>query len=1046
MNLIMISLFLFKNYFKNFIYLFLFIFFHLNIVYAQSELPKCKGKDYTKYKNCFATYLNKDISKDFDGNDKWTQDFTGEFGSVAGVREGKGSSTTYKNGKFETSFVGEYINDKAEGAGVLTWKDGVEYVGQWKNGLKHGQGTFTTLKAKYVGEWKDNMLDGLVVVTFFNGSEYVGEYKKHMRNGQGTFKYNNGNKYVGEWKDDLTHGVGTYTNSDGQIYTGEFKDGKYHGQGSVLTADKRKYVGQWKNDLQHGKGTFTWLDGQEYVGEWKDGEYHGQGKMRYSNGDTYDGQWKNNLQNGQGTFTYKIGVTQIGEWKDGAFIGQTAQKKLEKEENNIDLNKERKKLEEELKKLEEEKNKAKKAADKKKNIKKEIEKYYTEAYDFADSRSLEYAQQFIKDLQAFIKSNSKEFDILEVTELMIDNKYALEGLWNSEHEESFDSLWEFAMKSKSFEEYYFNVFFDRVNVLVKKYNSEVKSVEDNIDFLKKYLQENLTSKANEKIVLHIRKMEKVFNDPTFENLKKINKETNQFIKSLGNKKKIKKQKKKVEKKTNKYQSISEKKSSIKGSPKEKIINILKELEVSYREIKFSRSEKDFIIYNLEIYDQKIEKIEVDGLNEIYLEGFFKSLIKSEETDLFNSYNGKYFDEIKISGINNLTFGNIKISGKEIVISNLDFKKFDIIKKLINPPKGIQEYDKRIISYMISASFDLYFVDIISEDLKTGDTYEYDYVEILGFKDLSINKFLIKNAIFKYGSEIQNIKEVLLEKLILDKAEILAFLNSDEYDSRFPPQEYFSYIQNGMKSLRKFEINEFSLITKNERILDFDNFQFNNIKFDYLGDNGDKKIPISFEFIVDGADFNLKNAHEYRDIADSLKYKAIKFDFGGEWDWNTRRNNLSINLDLGIKDAASIELKSSFTGLSTEVLNLTGGPLATYLMTEPKLKSLNLALDDNSLKNRLIYYFAKQENMSSEQYKDFIVQSIQIFIKTIGANNTLVKSMEEAVTNFIYDANNITLSAKPSQPLSITDLIPDFRDPDPNKIIDKLNLKITNSLF
>ena len=101
---------------------------------------------------------------------------------------------------------------------------------------------------------------------------------------------------------------------------------------------------------------------------------------------------------------------------------------------------------------------------------------------------------------------------------------------------------------------------------------------------------------------------------------------------------------------------------------------------------------------------------------------------------------------------------------------------------------------------------------------------------------------------------------------------------------------------------------------------------------------------------------------------------------------------------------------------------------------------------NSLKNRLIYYFAKQENMSSEQYKDFIVQSIQIFIKTIGANNTLVKSMEEAVTNFIYDANNITLSAKPSQPLSITDLIPDFRDPDPNKIIDKLNLKITNSLF
>ena len=646
-------------------------------------------------------------------------------------------------------------------------------------------------------------------------------------------------------------------------------------------------------------------------------------------------------------------------------------------------------------------------------------------------------------LQDFIKRNPEEFDILEITELMIDNKNVLEGLWNDKDKESFNSLYEYTLQnSTKFSSYIESKFYERVEKKIKEYNLEVKNVEDNIIFLKKYLQDNLTSKAAEKIVLQIRAAEKIFNDPTLEKLKKINNKTNNLIKSLNNSKN-----KKVKKIVSKNLSISEKKFSIKGSPKEKIITILKELDVSYRDIEFSRNEKDFIIYNLEIYDQKIEKIEVDGLNEIYLEGFFKSLIKSEKTDLFNSYNGKYFDKIKISGISNLTFSNIKISGKEIVLSNLDFKKFDIIKKLINPPKGIQEYDKRIISYIISTSFDLYFDDIICEDPKTGDTYEYDYVEISGFKDLSINKFLIKNAIFKYdGSETQNIKEVLIEKLILDEAEILAFLNSDEYDNRFPPQEYFSYIQNGMKSLRKFEINEFSLISKNERILDFDNFQFNNIKFDYLGDNGDKKIPISFEFIVDGADFNLKNAHEFRDIADSLKYDAIKFDFGGRWDWSTRRNNLSINLDLGIKDAASIELKSSFTDLSTEILNLTGAPLGTYLMTEPKLKNLNLAFDDNSLKNRLIYYFAKQENMSSEQYKDFIAQSIKIFIKTIGANNTLVKNMEEAVTNFIYDANNITLSAKPSQPLSITDLIPDFRDPDPNKIIDKLNLKITNSLF
>ena len=36
--------------------------------------------------------------------------------------------------------------------------------------------------------------------------------------------------------------------------------------------------------------------------------------------------------------------------------------------------------------------------------------------------------------------------------------------------------------------------------------------------------------------------------------------------------------------------------------------------------------------------------------------------------------------------------------------------------------------------------------------------------------------------------------------------------------------------------------------------------------------------------------------------------------------------------------------------------------------------------------------------------------------------------------------------KPLQPLSATDFIPNFKDPDTNKIIDKLNLKITNSPF
>ncbi len=41
--------------------------------------------------------------------------------------------------------------------------------------------------------------------------KYVGEFKDGKKHGQGTFTYANGDKYVGEFKDGYTkHGQGTY--------------------------------------------------------------------------------------------------------------------------------------------------------------------------------------------------------------------------------------------------------------------------------------------------------------------------------------------------------------------------------------------------------------------------------------------------------------------------------------------------------------------------------------------------------------------------------------------------------------------------------------------------------------------------------------------------------------------------------------------------------------------------------------------------------------------------------------------------------------------
>ena len=75
-------------------------------------------------------------------------------------------------------------------------------MGEFKDGEKHGQGTYT---------WSD-------------GREYVGEYKNGERNGQGTSTSPDGQKYVGEWKDGKPWN-GTQYDKEGNIL-GKWVNGK----------------------------------------------------------------------------------------------------------------------------------------------------------------------------------------------------------------------------------------------------------------------------------------------------------------------------------------------------------------------------------------------------------------------------------------------------------------------------------------------------------------------------------------------------------------------------------------------------------------------------------------------------------------------------------------------------------------------------------------------------------------------------------------------------------------------------------------------------
>jgi len=79
------------------------------------------------------------------------------------------------------------------------------------------------------------------------GIKYVGEWKDGKWHGQGTLTYADGAKYVGEFKDRQPHGQGTFTSPDGTKYVGELKDGEVHGQGTFTFSDGTVQRGMWRN-------------------------------------------------------------------------------------------------------------------------------------------------------------------------------------------------------------------------------------------------------------------------------------------------------------------------------------------------------------------------------------------------------------------------------------------------------------------------------------------------------------------------------------------------------------------------------------------------------------------------------------------------------------------------------------------------------------------------------------------------------------------------------------------------------------------------------
>ncbi|MDQ0885722.1 hypothetical protein QFZ81_000810 [Paenibacillus sp. V4I9] len=123
-----------------------------------------------------------------------------EGGFKENNRHGKGK--LYDNTRFKIlEYEGEFVNDKFEGYGIHYFKD---YIGEWKNGEKHGKGQ-----------------------DYRRYLEYEGVFVGGVREGYGRLFISDRQIYEGMFINGVPEGTGKLMDYYGKItYEGQFKDGK----------------------------------------------------------------------------------------------------------------------------------------------------------------------------------------------------------------------------------------------------------------------------------------------------------------------------------------------------------------------------------------------------------------------------------------------------------------------------------------------------------------------------------------------------------------------------------------------------------------------------------------------------------------------------------------------------------------------------------------------------------------------------------------------------------------------------------------------------
>jgi len=211
-------------------------------------------------------------------------------------------------------------NNKKEGYGTYTNKNGFKYKAIWKDDKITDYGIFIDPKGNYI---KGTIVNGEInngEMLIKNKFKYIGDVVNNIPNNKGII-YNFSGKYIyeGDFINGVMEGDGIIKYSDGTYYEGQFRNDKYQGKGKILFKNGGSYEGDFNNNLIHGKGKYIYPGGKIYEGDFQNGMKHGFGKISWSENKYFEGFWINNRQHGEGKY-YLNGRTLNAIFRYGKLI------------------------------------------------------------------------------------------------------------------------------------------------------------------------------------------------------------------------------------------------------------------------------------------------------------------------------------------------------------------------------------------------------------------------------------------------------------------------------------------------------------------------------------------------------------------------------------------------------------------------------------------------------------------------------------------------------------------------------------------------------